>query len=224
MRTRDPLLIGLVLAVQGFLPGGQVMATEEPDYAVVSEGPVFEVRRYAPQVLAETEVTGRFDKVGGEAFRRLADFIFGNNQAAEKIAMTAPVSQTPVVAKADKGGTRIPMTAPVKQQAAQTASETYRISFVMPSRFTLDTLPRPRDPRIKLREEPERLMAVLRYSGGWGESRYLEHERKLLKAVQADGLTPIGTPVYARYNSPFSLPFLRRNEVMVEIDEPKESP
>jgi hypothetical protein len=138
--------------------------------------------------------------------------------------MTAPVSQTPVAANAEKGGTRIPMTAPVKQQAADAASETYRISFVMPSRFTLDTVPRPKDPRIALREEPGRLLAVLRYSGGWGESRYRAHERKLFEAVRAAGLTPIGTPVYARYNSPFSLPFLRRNEVMVEIEEPKESP
>ncbi|EIC23817.1 SOUL family heme-binding protein [Thiorhodovibrio frisius] len=193
------------------------MATEEPAYTLVREGPDFELRRYAPQLLAETEVSGDFDDVGGDAFRRLADYIFGNNQAAEKIAMTAPVSQAPVAPEAKGGGTRIPMTAPVKQQADDAATGTYRISFVMPSRFTLETIPRPTDPRIELRQEPERLMAVLRYSGGWGESRYRAHERKLLEAVRAAGLTPIGTPVYARYNSPFSLPFLRRNEVMVEI-------
>jgi hypothetical protein len=221
VRTGNGILLGLVLALQGLLLGGPVMATEEPNYSLVSEGSVFEIRRYAPQLLAETEVTGRFDEVGDEAFRRLAGFIFGNNQAAEKIAMTAPVSQVPVIAKADKGGTRIPMTAPVKQQAAEAASETYRISFVMPSRFTLDTVPRPQDPRVVLREEPARLMAVLRYSGGWAESRYRAHERQLLEAVRAEGLTPIGMPVYARYNSPFSLPFLRRNEVMIEIAEPK---
>lgn len=224
MRTGNRLLVWLVLLLPGLLMGGQVMATDEPAYTLLREGSGFEVRRYASQLLAETEVSGDFEDVGGEAFRRLADFIFGNNQAAEKIAMTAPVSQAPAVAKADQTGTRIPMTAPVKQQAAEAASETYRISFVMPRRFTLDTVPRPRDPRIALREEPERLMAVLRYSGGWGESRYREHKRKLLEAVRADGLTPIGTPVYARYNSPFSLPFLRRNEVMVEIEKPKESP
>lgn len=207
MRTGNRFLVALVVALHGFFLGGQAMATEEPAYELVSDGPVFEIRRYAPQLLAETEVTGAFDEVGGEAFRRLADFIFGNNQAAEKIAMTAPVSQ-----------------APVKQQAGEAASGTYRISFVMPSRFTLDTLPRPQDPRIELREEPGKLMAVLRYSGGWGESRYRQHERKLLEAVRSAGLTAIGTPVYARYNSPFSLPVLRRNEVMVEIKEPETYP
>lgn len=220
MRTGNRLLVWLVLLLPGLLIGGQVMATEEPAYTLVREGSGFEVRRYAPQLLAETEVSGDFDEVGGEAFRRLADFIFGNNQAAEKIAMTAPVSQTPVAPAGEGGGTRIPMTAPVKQQADQSSTGTYRISFVMPSRFTLETIPRPTDPRIELRQEPERLMAVLRYSGGWGESRYREHERKLLEAVRADGLTPTGAPIYARYNSPFSLPFLRRNEVMVEIKEP----
>jgi len=111
------------------------------------------------------------------------------------------------------------MTVPVKQRSAQTESGSFIISFVMPERFTLETVPRSNDPRVSLREAPGRLMAVLRYSGGWGESNYRNHEAQLLKAVRAAGLTPIGKPVYARYNSPFSLPFLRRNEVMVEIAE-----
>ncbi|MCF8016864.1 MAG: heme-binding protein, partial [Chromatiaceae bacterium] len=92
------------------------MATEEPAYEVVREGPGFELRRYQPQLLAETKVQGRFDKVGGEAFRILADYIFGNNQAAEKIAMTAPVTQRPAASDDDQAGTRIEMTAPVTQR------------------------------------------------------------------------------------------------------------
>ncbi len=222
MRTGNGLLVCLVLTLQGLFWGGPVMATEEPSYDVLKESREFELRRYAPQLLAETEVSGAFDTVGNQAFRILADYIFGNNQAAEKIAMTAPVSQAPVAGKSDAGGIRIPMTAPVRQQSDASASGTYRFSFVMPSRFTLDTLPRPNDPRVELREEPARLMAVLRYSGGWGESRYRGHEQKLLEAVADAGLTPIGMPIYARYNSPFSLPFLRRNEVMIEIQEPEE--
>lgn len=210
--------IGLAMLL-AFL-GGQVMATEEPAYEVVREGQGFELRRYEPQLLAETEVKGRFDKVGGNAFRILADYIFGNNQAAEKIAMTAPVTQRPKAGKDEKTGARIEMTAPVTQRAAGAESDSYVISFVMPARFTLDTVPRPDDPRVKLREVPGRLMAVLRYSGGWGEPRYRAHEAQLLEAVHAAGLTPIGEPIYARYNSPFSLPFLRRNEVMVEVADP----
>lgn len=193
------------------------MATEEPAYEVVREGPVFELRRYQPQLLAETEVQGRFDKVGGKAFGILADYIFGNNQAAEKIAMTAPVTQRPAASDDDQAGTRIEMTAPVTQRPAQADADSFIISFVMPERFTLETVPRPNDPRVTLREEPVRLMAVLRYAGGWGESKYRNHETQLLDAVRAAGLTPVGEPLYARYNSPFSLPFLRRNEVMVEV-------
>ena len=196
------------------------MAIEEPAYTVVREGPGFELRRYQPQLLAETDVRGRFDQAGGKAFRILADYIFGNNQAAEKIAMTAPVSQRPATADDQDRGTRIEMTAPVTQRAKNAQTGAFVVSFVMPARFTLDTVPRPNDARVRLREEPARLMAALRYSGGWGESRYRDHQARLLDAVRAAGLTPIGEPIYARYNSPFSLPFLRRNEVLIEVAEP----
>jgi hypothetical protein len=210
------------LAVVLVMFAGVAMAIEEPGYAVVREGPDFELRRYQPQLLAETEVRGRFDQAGGKAFRILADYIFGNNQGAEKIAMTAPVSQRPAEDKDQDRGTRIEMTAPVTQRAANAQTGTFMVSFVMPARFTLDTVPRPNDARVRLREEPGRLMAALRYSGGWGESRYRAHEARLLAAVRAAGLTPIGEPIYARYNSPFSLPFLRRNEVLVGVAEPRD--
>ncbi len=209
----------VVLATLLVLFGANAMAIEEPAYKIVREGPDFELRRYQPQLLAETEVRGRFDQAGGKAFRILADYIFGNNQAAEKIAMTAPVSQRPGEARDQDGGTRIEMTAPVTQRAANARTGTFVVSFVLPARFNLDTVPRPNDARVGLRETPGRLVAALRYSGGWGESRYRTHEAQLLAAVRAAGLTPIGGPVYARYNSPFSLPFLRRNEVLIEVAE-----
>ncbi len=205
------------------LLGGYAMATEEPAYTVTREGPDFELRRYQPQLLAETEVDGRFDQAGNQAFRILADYIFGNNQAAEKIAMTAPVSQRPAEAAGDQDrGTRIEMTAPVTQQAASAQTDTFVVSFLMPARFTLDTVPRPNDARVRLREEPARLMAALRYSGSWDESHYRTHEARLMKAVRAAGLSPLGEPVYARYNSPLSLPFTRRNEVLIEVAEPQQ--
>lgn len=199
------------------LAGVNAMAIEEPAYEVVETYPEFELRRYAPYLVAETEVTGSFDNAGNQGFRRLAGYIFGNNQGERKIEMTAPVNQRP----ADEGGQVVEMTAPVTQRALENgASRRFEIAFVMPKRFTLETLPRPTDPSITLREVPERLLAVRRYSGRWTERNYRENERALLSAVRAAGLTPVSVPVYARYNSPFSLWFLRRNEVMVEVERP----
>ena len=190
------------------------MATEEPKYEVVKQYEAFELRRYAPQLLAETEVTGEFKEVGNQAFRILADFIFGNNRAQEKISMTAPVSMQPAGA-----GEKIPMTAPVTMTPKADAAErgTYLFSFVMPSHFTRETLPPPVNPTVHIREIPSRLMAARRYSGTWSESRYREQEAILLKAVAEAGLSTTGQPVFARYNPPFSLWFLRRNEVLIEV-------
>jgi hypothetical protein len=197
------------------------MAVEEPDYRVVRTFSDFELRRYPPYAIAETEVAGPFDEAGNRAFRILAGYIFGDNRADTKIEMTAPVSQRP----ATGGGERIEMTAPVVQRPASgTEGETFLVSFVMPDRYTLDTLPEPIDSRVRLREEPGKLMAVRRYSGRWTEKSYRENEARLLSAVEEAGLKPLAAPVYARYNSPFSLWFMRRNEVMVEVQETETNP
>jgi hypothetical protein len=212
-----PLLAGLLLA------GGNAMAIEEPAYEVVRSYGDFELRRYAPLVVAETEVSGPFERAGNEAFRILAGYIFGDNRSSTKIEMTAPVTQQP---KDDDGarGERIEMTAPVIQRPrSATDADSFVFSFVMPGRFTLETLPRPTDARVQLREKPARLMAVHRYSGRWTEANYREHETLLLDAVREAGLTPVAPPEYARYNSPFSLWFQRRNEVMLEVVPPPPS-
>ncbi|MBK1633187.1 heme-binding protein [Thiohalocapsa halophila] len=205
------------------------MATEEPSHRVVETYPELELRRYAPHLVAETVVDAGFDKAGNRAFGILADYIFGKNRGETKIEMTAPVTQQPAGAGEASGqtqGQKIEMTAPVTQRPADSGSsasavgaERYVVSFVMPQRFTMETLPEPIDPRVELRREPERLMAVRRYSGRWTKENYREEERKLLEAVRERGYEPIGAPVYARYNSPFSLWFMRRNEVMVEVRE-----
>ncbi|NBC12437.1 MAG: heme-binding protein [Gammaproteobacteria bacterium] len=202
------------------------MATEEPSHRVVETYPELELRRYAPHLVAETVVDAGFDKAGNRAFGILADYIFGKNRGETKIEMTAPVTQQPAAEGEQTEGQKIEMTAPVAQRPADGGSsasavgaERYVVSFVMPQRFTMETLPEPVDPRVELRREPERLMAVRRYSGRWTKENYREEERKLLKAVRERGYEPIGAPVYARYNSPFSLWFMRRNEVMVEVRE-----
>jgi hypothetical protein len=203
-----------------------VMAIEEPSHRVVETYPEFELRRYAPHLVAETVVDAGFDKAGNRAFGILADYIFGKNRGETKIEMTAPVTQQPARGDAPAQGQKIEMTAPVTQRPADAGStgtavgaERYVVSFVMPQRFTLETLPEPIDPRVELRREPERLMAVRRYSGRWTKANYREAERKLLQAVRKHGYEPVGAPVYARYNSPFSLWFMRRNEVMMEVRE-----
>jgi len=208
--ARLPVIILVALAV---LAGDPAVANEQPLYDVVQRYEGFELRRYAPYNVAEAQVTGDFEAVGTEAFRILAGYIFGNNEGSKKIAMTAPVNQAP----ATGAGERIAMTAPVSQSAQADAPGTYTFTFMMPSSYTLETLPRPTDPRIRLRRIDGRLMAARTYSGTWSVARYREHEAALLQALQAAGLHPVGLPVFARYNSPFTLWFLRRNEVLVEV-------
>ncbi|NVZ10135.1 heme-binding protein [Allochromatium humboldtianum] len=214
-------LLGAVLLLSGVF----AMATEEPSYQILQTTEDYELRRYDPYRVAEVEVRGDFEDVGSEAFRILAGYIFGDNQGETKMAMTAPVSQRPAETTREQAGTRLEMTAPVTQRpaGAETDSDVYVISFVMPASFTLETLPRPNNPRIRLREEPAGRVAARRYSGSWSEARYREEEQHLLEAVQRDGLQPRGVPIYARYNGPFSLPMLRRNEILVPLADSPES-
>jgi hypothetical protein len=209
-------LLFAIAAILLLVAGTKAMAIEEPTYEVVKTFAEFELRRYPAYLVAETDVGGPFDEVGTQAFRILADYIFGNNRAQTKIEMTAPVSQRPSAAE----GERIEMTAPVVQRPMSgTDADAFVVSFVMPARFTLDTLPEPIDPRVRLREEPGALVAARRYSGRWTETSYRENETRLLRAIEDAGLKAIAVPGYARYNSPFSLWFMRRNEVMVEVEE-----
>jgi len=183
------------------------MATEEPQYQVLEKSGDLEIRQYQPYIVAETLVEGDFAEVGNEGFRRLFDFIQGKNRKKEKISMTAPVTQ-------EAASEKIPMTAPVGQEKV---AGKWRITFVMPSSYTMEALPEPLDPRIKLTEVPGRLMAVHRYSGTWDKERYEAKERELREFIKEKGLKAMGEPVWARYNPPFMPWFLRRNEVMIPV-------
>ena len=187
------------------------MALEEPDYEVVAQYEEFELRQYAPYIVAEVDLPGDMDSADNKAFRILAGYIFGDNEAAEKMEMTAPVES-----RSAKGGEKMAMTAPVTAAIAD-EDGTMTYAFVMERKYTLDTLPRPLDERIRIRVVPARTMAVRGYSGRWTEKNYLQHRESLLTALQSQGIRTIGTPTLARYNSPFSLPFMRRNEVMIEV-------
>jgi effector-binding domain-containing protein len=184
-----------------------LMAAEEAHYSVLECDGDFELRQYPAQIVAETLVDGNFSEVGNEGFRRLSDYISGKNRKQQSITMTAPVSQKAAFEK-------IPMTAPVNQERAE---EKWRITFLMPSRYSLETLPEPLDPRIKLVEIPPCLLAAIKYSGTWGRERYEDRERRLRELILQRGLKIIGEPIFARYNPPFMPWFLRRNEVLIPV-------
>ncbi len=189
------------------LGGTTVMAIEEAGYVVVARDARFELRDYAPQLLAETVVTGSMEDAGNKAFRTLFRYISGGNRSQTKVEMTAPVSQ-------QTAGERISMTAPVGQQRA---GDGWVVSFMMPAGYTLETLPLPEDASVTLRPVPARRMAAVRYSGFWSRENYLRHERRLLEWIGKHGLRVTGDPVWARYNPPFTPWFLRRNEILVPV-------
>lgn len=184
-----------------------VMAIEEPSYDVISKTESYEIRQYGPVLVAETKVQADFEDAGNQAFRVLADYIFGANKSKTKIAMTAPVNQVAVSQK-------IEMTAPVTQIKAPSG---YMVQFTMPKEFTMETLPVPNDPRVELRQVPPRKVAVYTYTGSWSESRYQDKLSEFHEALRKNGVTTKGEPVLARFNSPFRLWFLRRNEIWLEM-------
>jgi len=191
------------------LTGNAAMAIEEPAYEVLLETKHYEVRRYQPYIVAEVDVDDDFKRAGNSAFRVLAGYIFGDNEPQQKMEMTAPVESSQ--------GVRMNMTAPVTSRSGN-GDGPYTYAFVMERKYTMDTLPKPDNPDIRLVQRPERVIAVHRYSGGWGEARYREHEKILLDALAEDRIGITGSPVFARYNAPYTPWFLRRNEIMVEID------
>jgi effector-binding domain-containing protein len=201
--------IRIILAAAVIIIGAMdAMAIEEATYKVLQKDNKFEIRDYASYIIAETFVEGDLEEAGNKAFNILFRYISGENRTRDKMAMTAPVSQEPV-------GEKIKMTAPVGQQRFQ---ERWAISFMMPASYTLETLPEPSDPKVTLRQVPARRMAAVRYSGFWSEKGYLQNKLELESWIHERGLTIVGDPIWARYNSPFTLWFLRRNEILIPVD------
>jgi len=199
-----------MVLIAGFLFAGEsAMSYEQPDYTVLYEDGNVEYRQYEPYLVSETiiENTSDYKDAGTEGFRRLFKFITGANQGQAKIAMTVPVAQAP--------SEKIAMTVPVQQGES---ADGWRVSFMLPSDYTLETAPVPTDSRVYVREVPGRLMAVLRFSGRWTDANYEAREDELIELVDAENITALGEVQRAAYNAPFSLPFMRRNEVLVVID------
>jgi hypothetical protein len=201
--------IRIILAAAVIIIGViDAMAIEEATYKVVKKDNKFEIRDYAPHILAETVVEGNFEEAGNKAFNVLFGYISGDNRSREKLAMTAPVSQEPK-------GEKIKMTVPMGQRRVQ---ESWAVSFMMPASYTLETLPEPEDPKVTLRQVSARRMAAVRYSGFWSEKNYLRYKLALESWIHEKSLTIVGDPIWARYNSPFTPWFLRRNEVLIPVD------
>ncbi len=186
-------------------------AIEEPDHEIIRKFDKVELRQYASYLVAEVVLDASAEVAGNRAFPILAGYIVGKNTGEKKFEMTAPVTQTAAPMLAPM---RMDMAAPVAQAAVAGGM---RVQFVLPKGLTLATAPEPIDPRVQLRVVPAGAWAVIRYSGTWSQSNYLEHLDELKAALQAAGVATQGEPVLARYNAPFTPWFMRRNEIWLAL-------
>lgn len=210
MKKRVVILSLVLLTLSLVLYSCATVGIEKVNYSVLDKDGAFEIRQYDPYIVAETVVDSNFKEAGNMAFRRLYNYITGENRTQESIAMTAPVNQQTTSEK-------IAMTAPVNQQAVEGK---YAVSFVMPSKFTMQTLPQPLDPAVVIKQVPGYKAAVIRYSGTWSVKRYNAKKQALEAFISERNLTAAGEPTWARYDPPFQLWFLRRNEVTIPIEQP----
>lgn len=201
------LSILAILALAFSLIGPIMSQVETPAYKTVhSYEDKIEVRTYAPQIVAKVTVEGARSEAIGKGFRLLADFIFGNNISNQDISMTAPVQQ--------QASEEIAMTAPVQQT---NEGGSWAVEFIMPSAYTMDTLPKPSDDRIEIIERGEQHTLTIRFSGRNSDENVATY-KKILDQFILDNKVPVISPaIYAFYNPPWTLPFLRRNEISYVI-------
>ncbi len=197
--------VAVLMMVSVFLGG--CATVPEPAQKVVSRNDGYEIREYAGYVVAETTVSGPWKEALNEGFRRLFSYISGNNEGRTKVEMTAPVlSGEPE---------RLAMTAPVLQETGSGDGQV--VSFIAPASYTPETMPVPKDPRIRIRQVPPFTAAVLRY-GGWTDPETIERKTGELRSLLfRDGLTPVPPFLSAQYNPPWTIPPFRRNEILVRI-------
>ena len=172
-------------------------AIETPQYEVIktttANGNDIEIRNYSPYVVAETIVDAEtLDEASKVGFKRLANYIFGDNRSRTSMEMTAPVGSV--------GG-----------------PGRYTISFVMSAKYTLDTLPLPNDPQVTLRQIPERKVAAIGFSGFWSQKNFDSQTEELLNFLRSEGIETVGQPLIARYNMPLTPWFMRHNEIQIEL-------
>lgn len=207
MKKKWILIISVCTVLVGCVLLGPLMSNvEQPNYEIESSLDSYEIRRYDPMIVAEVSLNGSREESISTGFRLLADYIFGNNIVEERIAMTAPVQQ--------ERSEKIAMTAPVQQQEVDGA---WNVRFVMPSQYSMETLPKPRNQRVALRQIPSKRYVVITFSGTNSDANIKKNEQRLKAYIEANALQTVGSPKYAFYNPPWTLPFLRRNEILIEL-------
>lgn len=216
-KTGYLLLAGGLLLIS---KGAMAADTEEPEYTLLTQAGEFELRRYDEQLIAQTWVSGDQREASRAGFKVLADYIFGNNTAptggSSKISMTAPVTMQPDNNGRGGESQKIAMTAPVSMQQDDGK---WRVQFTMPSKYTMETLPKPNNPDVEIVEVPTQNYGVIKFSGFTGSSKVDKKTKELQSWMQSKNLTPTGDPELARYDEPWTLPFLRRNEVMIPYEQ-----
>ncbi len=186
-----------------------IRTEETPRYQLIEASGKIEVRTYSPRIVAKTAVVGDFKESQKQGFKLLADYIFGKNEKREKISMTAPVTQNAT------SNEKIEMTAPVTMTQTGTSKV---MTFTMPRKYTLETLPKPLDPRVELAKIPAQTFGVIRFSGLWREETNREKTKELIDWINRKGqYEVISGPLFAGYNPPWTIPFFRRNEVLLEL-------
>lgn len=181
---------------------------EGPDYKVLTKVEDFEIRQYNSYIVAKTTVKGDFDEASSKAFRILANYIFGDNSVQKEISMTSPV-------EVEQESQEIAMTSPVKMTQE---SQSYTMTFSMPSKYTLETLPKPDDERIQLEEVDSKIIASHEYSWFSSQEKNDKKAQQLREWIkQNKNYQAKEGHSYAGYNPPWTLPFFRRNEVHIEV-------
>ena len=175
---------------------------EKLQYKVIKSENKIQIRSYEPYILAEISVQGDRNEAANKAFTVLFKYISGNNISGEKISMTSPVTQQ---------GEKIAMTAPVEQSGD---GKNWKITFTMPSKYTMQTIPKPKDGSITIYQTDKEQRIAIMFSGFWNDANFNKHKKKLDEYIAEHDLKIKGGAIYAYYNSPFTLPFLRHNEVM----------
>lgn len=187
------VLIGILLLVAAFILSGPIMSNvEQSKYTVVESFDDIEIRDYSPMIVAEVHVTGARQDAINQGFQLLARYLFGDNKPHNKIAMTAPVMQ-------------------------ESSEQGWEVRFVMPSSYSMQTLPKPNSTAIKLIPIAAKRFVVIRFSGVANAENLNKNQQKLMAFVGEKKLKPISDPIYAFFNPPWTAPSLRRNEIMVEI-------
>ena len=195
------------ISLSFFLIGVPIaMATEEPSYRVITQSEPFEIREYPPLIVAQVEVPGDLSEASSAGFRLIANYIFGNNISVRDGGLT---TAEPVPEK-------IAMTVPVIAEG-KGDQKTWLIQFVMPKQYNMDTLPKPNNPQVKLVQVGSQKLAVIRFTGFVGDDKVQEKTAELMAWIKSRNMLPLGNPRLARYNPPWSIPWMRRNEILIPI-------